>query len=237
MILNLFKLIAALSISLFVCSQDGNRQIKTSATGNDSLFAAFNHKSSDGYGWISIQLKYNKTFNYLSGTDVQQVFSHGTWEFKKDTLILSSDLDKNNLPLFLKEFKTKKKDSLYIGWVKDLNNDVVKDATFFYNDTIETCMPVFDECSFYKGTVKRIKAVFSNNASSDWIAISDTSVTYIEPILGLNFSIDKYVFLSNKKFLLTKKGLYGLNETKRKVKGKDKIIFIKDASDFYERMK
>jgi len=173
----------------------------------------------------------------LAGSDLEQSFSNGIWEFRKDTLILKSGLDKNNIPLLIREYKGEKKDSLSIAWMTNQNDEVVKDVMFFYNDSIQNCMPVFDECRFRSGTIKRIKAVFSNNLYSRWYTIKDAAVTYIEPVLPLDFSLDKYIFLKNKKFLLKKGGLYELKEVKKKIKGKYRSTLIRNTSVFYERSK
>jgi hypothetical protein len=235
--LKLLMFISILCLSLIGYSQTDKGRIKGGMSGKDTLFAVFNWKSADGYSWARIELKFNKKFNYSSGTDLQQSFSYGFWEFRKDTLFLKSDLERSNIPLLFRESRAEKRDSLYVGWVKNLNGDVVKDAALFYNDSITNCMPVFDECRFYKGTIKRLKAVFSNNLSTQWYEMNDTSATYIEPVLNLSFSLDKYVFFANKRFLLSKKGLYELDEVKRRHKGKVSTFFVKNTSFFYKRLK
>jgi hypothetical protein len=216
--------IGILSISLI-----GRSQV------NDSLFAVFNYLTPDGYGWIRIELMVNKTFVYTRGACMDHFFSNGHWKIKKDTLILNSDMQKNNIPVMIRESKAETRDSLYIGLATDLSGYLVKDAGFFYNDSIKSCMPAFDECRFYKGTVKRIKATFSNGLSSDWYTIKDPSTTYIEPVLNLNFALDRYFFLTNNKYLVQGKGLYPLYETIKKIRGKDKAVLVKDTALYFKQ--
>jgi len=204
----------------------------------DSIFASYQYRTSDGFAGTTIKLKYDKSFSYSTGTDIQQSVSSGKWKIVKDTLILRSFFKRDDIPVTIKEIKTGTKDSLVISWVKNLNNDVVKDATVFFNDdTLASCMPVFDDCKAMNGSVKKIKLTFGNNCSTRWYVLKDVTIDKIEPIVNVDFSFDSYVFLADKKYLIGKKGLYELREKVKKVNGKTKVFFIKENSFFYKRIK
>jgi hypothetical protein len=204
----------------------------------DSIFAAYQYRTSDDLAGTAIDLKYDKSFLYFTGTDVQQSFSSGNWEMVKDTLVLRSFIKKDEIPVTIKESTSAHRDSLIIEWVNNLQGDIVKGATVFINgDNSEKCMPVFDECKFAVGSVRKIRLTFGNNCSTKWHEIKNAGTNKIETIVNVNFSLDSYVFLANKKFLIRKKGLYELREVVKKIKGKEKIFLVQESSFFYKRIK
>jgi hypothetical protein len=210
---------------------------KDSIIVKDSIFAAYQYRASDGLAGATIKLKCDKSFSYSTGTDIQQSFSSGKWNIVKDTLILTSFFKRDNIPVTIKEIKTETKDSLVISWVKNLNNDVVKDATvYFNNDTLAGCMPVFDDCKVMSGSIKKIKLAFNNNCSTRWYELKDVTINKIDPIVNVDFPFDSYVFLADKKYLMGKKGLYELQEKVKNVKGTAKGFLIKEKS-FFKRIK
>jgi hypothetical protein len=156
----------------------------------------------------------------------------------KDTLVLRSFIKRDDIPVTIIESASGHKDSLIIDWVKDLQGDIVKGATVFINgDTLEKCMPVFDECRFLVGSVRRIRLTFNNNSSSKWYELKLGDANKIEVTLNVDFSLDSYVFLSNKKFLLRKKRLYDLREEVKNINGKEEVFLVQESSFFYKRIK
>lgn len=203
----------------------------------DTIFRVYHHLSPDGHAGSAIKLKNDKTFSYSTGTDVQQFTSSGKWEIKNDTLILNSFLKRDDIPFVIKESAFGSLDSLTIAWVKNLNGDVVKDATVFVNDdTSASCMPVFDNCVFPIGSVKKLRFTF-NNCSTDWYFLKNMGANKIEPVVNVDFYLDGYVFLHNQKYFMTKSGLYELKESIDRSNGQEPNSLIRDPSLFYKRIK
>ena len=187
--------------------------INSTQLDNDSIYATYQYVSSTGFFSTTISLKRNYIYSYSSGTDIGEYVSSGQWEKVKDTFVLTSFLKKNDLPMTLKESIEESSDSFNINWVRNLNGDVMKDAIAVLNDEEQdTCMPIFDECKFKKGAVKRIKFKFINNMSTQWYALKNNKSTKVEPVLDVNFRLDNYVFFDKKKYLKVKNRLYELKE-------------------------
>jgi len=242
--MKLFKTIKIVPfLGCFIISMVNREESKDNITKNlffnkDSVFASYQYRSPDGLAGTFIKLKYDKSFSYFTGTDIQQSFSSGKWEIIKDTLILNSFIKKDDIPIAMREMRVAPKDSLVVDWVKDLNGDIVKDATVFFNgDSVLSCMPVFDECKVKAGSVKKIKLAFSNNCTTKWYGLKDIASNRIEPILNIDFPLNKYVFLTNRKYLIRKSGIYELREDVRKVNGKEKAFLVREVSFFYKLMK
>jgi hypothetical protein len=78
---------------------------------------------------------------------------------------------------------------------------------------------------------------FNNNSSSKWYELKLGDANKIEVTLNVDFSLDSYVFLSNKKFLLRKKRLYDLREEVKNINGKEEVFLVQESSFFYKRIK
>ena len=202
----------------------------------DSVFARYGYLAPGGLAALFIELEDNSNFHYTSGTDIQRYFSIGKWKIIKDTLILTSSLNRGEIPVELNEQVSGASDSLRIGLVKNRFGDVITGAVIFINnDTTKSCMPAFEnECDFLKGSVDKIKISFNNNCSTKWYEIGK-SVTELYPVLSVSFSLDNYIFFSNKKFLIREEGLYELREQIKRVKGKEFVSLVRDNSYFIKR--
>lgn len=204
----------------------------------DSTYATYQYRDSDGFSGTDISLNYNKNFYYSTGTDLQQFFSKGTWFIIKDTLILRSSIQKDEIPITIKVVSEEPQDSLIIDQVKNMNQDIVKDATvYFNNDTLKRCMPVFNECTAIRHGIRKIKLTFNNNALTKWHELGNIENGKIQVIVNVDFSLDNYKFLADKKYLIKKEGLYELREEVSNINGKENILLIKESLLFYKRIK
>lgn len=241
--MTLFKTIRFVSFTGFLVIIMMNSEKKNINTisktfySRDSIFAFYQYRTLEGFAGTSIKLNQNKSFYYSTGTDIQQSFSSGMWEIVKDTLILKSFINRDDIPVTITEITTEHEDSITIGLIKNLNGDIIKDATVFINgDTTINCMPAFDDCRFIKGSIRKVKLAFNNNCSTKWYELKNESTSRIEPIVNVDSPFNSYVFLSNKKYIIKKKGLYELREKIKKVNGNEKKILVKEPF-FYKRVK
>ena len=157
----------------------------------------------------------NGNYYYAIGNDLRQDSSSGKWKLSNDTLVLTSRLNRYDIPV---TFKTEysSADSLTIGWVKDLSGNLIKGAWIHLNsEPNDSCMPVFDECIFLKGYVKRIQLSLGDNVSTRWVEWADTLASRMYPVIGVDYPLDNYIFLDKKKYLLRKEGIYELVESIR----------------------
>src|SRR6202012_6267103 len=115
------KKIVALCLSLMFgligFCQSGGNQTKFNP---DTVYATYQYRSKTGLSVTTINFRTDGTFEYLSGTDLEERFSKGIWKKIKDTFFLASFLKKNDLPIQIEEHKDSLKDSVVINWVKDL---------------------------------------------------------------------------------------------------------------------
>lgn len=204
----------------------------------DSVFASYQYRDLTGYAAASILLIDNKNFYYKDGTDLEEYFSSGMWKIKKDTLILTSHFDRNNIPVSVTEYSSDFTDSVDIKWVRNINGDIVKDATIYFNgdSSKNSCMPVFSNCKRNKGVIGKIKIVF-NNCSTSWYELKNEFASQIEPVLKLDFVLDKYVFMEEKRYLIREQGLYELQEKEIFTNGEKRIVLTKVNSRFFKKIK
>ena len=86
--------------SILMVSGKINDKLTSKAFYNkDSVFAVYEYLTSDRLAGAAITLKYDKSFSYSIGTDIQQSFSSGRWEIVKDTLILTSFTKREDIPV------------------------------------------------------------------------------------------------------------------------------------------
>lgn len=194
------------------------------AATSDSVYAEYRFISPYKNGFESIVLKKDKTYNYVLENHIQHFSSAGKWEIRKDTLVLNSAVQKNDLPIIVKE------DSIYnnaeylqIDWVKNLQGDVMHDATIFINgDTSKSCMPVFENsCKIKKGDLKSLQIQLSNNVTSQSYTLKSTNTNHLTITVYLNYSLGMYIFFSNDKFIISGKKLY---PTEQKLTDKTKVV-------------
>jgi len=122
------------------------------------LSVAGTYCKTEKFAGICLQLKIDSNYLYSQGTDIHTSTSNGIWKIKKDTLILNSSIQKNNLAISIQEITSQKSDSLvFIEIPTNLSNDLMPDATIYINDdTLKHCMPAFiNDCRFLKRAIKK----------------------------------------------------------------------------------
>ncbi|WP_028787684.1 hypothetical protein [Terrimonas ferruginea] len=209
------------TIILYSCSPKNLGKLTSSS--KDSIWGAFEAKNANGIWMEYLELRNDSSFTMRAGTDAYHIYSFGSWTYRSDTVVLNSIFDKANVPVKVYDSTdSAHSDTLIIGWVKDLNGDVLKDATVFINgDTTKGYMPVFNECRFTKRQVKTIKFAFSDY-SSNWLTL-DPKANYLLPILQTNISLDRFVFLKNSKFLFQGTKLVQLSENTKENRKWDSV--------------
>jgi hypothetical protein len=206
---------AILSFVLF-CSFTSNHKHRSipvckSIILGDSIYAKYVFVSHSDEGSITLVLKKNNTYSYTLDNHLESFFSSGNWIIRKGALILNSFIQKDNLPVTIKEKKLiSSSEFLEIDWVKNLNSDVVKDAQILINgDTSNTCMPVFkNDCRIKREGLTSILIRLSNNIISKWQNIKSTSSTNIEITVNITFPLSTYIFFNKEKFIILGEKLY-----------------------------
>jgi hypothetical protein len=188
---------------------------------------------TEEYSGICLELRADHTYLYSSGTDLHTDSSSGKWQFNKDTILLNSSIQKNDLPISIEEVISKNSESLiFIPILKNFSKDLVKDAIIYVNeDTAKYCMPVFkNDCKFVKGSVNKIRIVLSNNISSKWYSLNDSNCDTLKITVNTKNYLDNYIFMKNLKFVISPKGIIPLefiNISNQKMKYKRQNYFLK----------
>ncbi|MDF2384852.1 hypothetical protein JMG10_25490 [Nostoc ellipsosporum NOK] len=208
-------------IILYSCSTKNLGMLTSSS--KDSIWGAFEAKNANGIWLEYLELRNDSSFIMRAGTDAYHAYSLGSWAYRSDTVVLNSIFDQASVPVKVYDSADlAHSDTLTIGWVKDLNGDILKDATVFINgDTTKGYMPVFDECRFKKRQLKAIKFTFSGY-SSDWLTL-DPQGNYLLPVLQTTISLDRFVFLKDSKFLFQGTKLVQLSENTKENRAWDRV--------------
>jgi hypothetical protein len=165
-------------------------------------------QSTDGhYATINLWLSKNGSYEYQLASNLHYTFSEGSWKKLNGILMLTSNLQKNNLPINVSfrqrdstDFNVKK-----IAFIKDLNGKYIANAFVYVNDDSTACMDGDLLCRKEFDSIKRIRIEYENyGISSQWIDIPPFNgllqIT-IETTKELgNFSVfenKKYLFLGN----------------------------------------
>ena len=167
------------------------------------------------YFGTSLELKKDSSFSFSAGMHLQKYYSNGKWEKRKDTIILNSNFQKQDLPITIQEITTGNRDSLvFVDVTTNLSGDLIKDAIIYINnDTINKCMPAFEkDCKITKGILKTLKIELSNNITSKWHKITSSNCDTIKVVVLTSKLLDNYAFLQQSKLLITSTGLIPLEQ-------------------------
>jgi hypothetical protein len=226
-----FSLVSILSVTTLNYRPDLIQDGQALLAAKDSIYAYYINTAPGGLALESITFKKNHTFTYLSGNDIQQISTKGTWKKIKDTFIVNSFVQRNNLPISIREFNDAASDTLIFDWVKNPNGDIMKGASIFINgDTTKGYMPVLDECRFVKGTVKKIRLTFDNSTSSKWYYLENRNAARVAVTINVNEPLVEYIFFHQMKFLVRQDRLYRLNEIKDMENVRSSGDYIRDEN-------
>jgi len=182
-----------------VC-QDLQKLALTKEDSAKGVLFKYEYNATDSYGNISLFLNNDKTYTYRQTSFAINDTSEGKWEISKDQLILKSTLQKNNIPVQISygtngDFTG----SLNIAVVKNIAKQNLTDATVLVNnDTIE-CLPLTGQCTGSFESIKKVKVVFENGLSSEWICIKKGETKILLTVLS-EISIENYIVMDDKKF-------------------------------------
>lgn len=224
-------LIISFSGLLSACVSRNNRM--SSNTNQDTLEQKYVYYSEDSLGIISLDLGTNGSFEYHMSTDLWHKHSNGKWTIKHDTIVLNSGLQKNHLPVKIKRYrKSDLTGQIHFGWVVNQRGDILKDAQIFFNNNGGVyCMPTLEDCRVPIDSISTLKVMFSENVSSDWIAIKAKQNDSISLIVLADDYLSNYLFFEDDKYVIAGDTLYHLIADMHQPE-KNNTTFSQDRSHF-----
>ncbi len=164
------------------------------------------------YAWLEIELFKNHTFHYKGGDDLTgNKFSEGEWVKKKDTIILNSSLDSENVPVTIKYIRsgTGAGRRSKIMPIKNLNDSLLVLTGVLINSEASFCMPHLDTClgvAFKK--IDSIKVCFfETGLNSKWVRVTEENYDQLQIVADINFDPLEYRPIYNEKYIIAGKYL------------------------------
>lgn len=175
----LFLIVAAIFIALFSYSQNWTKQ--PSKAKQDSIFAVYAWEAHDQYHAAGGEITLTKKgrFQYRSFRPLSyQEHAEGTYRMKKDTIILTSDLQSDNLKVAITYLDGVGNDTLYSRLLHPLkkDGDTLYNTYYFLNN--DTSLNGHYDPSFASNiapltSVKNLKVMFyDTNWGSAWIPVT-----------------------------------------------------------------
>jgi hypothetical protein len=175
-----------------------------------AIIGNYQYLSSDKLSGQSLELGSDHTFKFYSGGDLSTYHSDGKWILKKDTLILVSTIQKDDIPVQVKEEVIDSiKDYIVFNWVNNADNDAMIATLSFNGDTSSICDPLIDyNCKMKIGSVDSILLKLGNNAVSKWYKVRNRNLNKIKITVPVHDVLAKYLFLEGERFLFRNGNLY-----------------------------
>lgn len=198
--MRIFVLVILLFSFLSGVCQDLQKLELTKEDSAQGVLFKYEYEAQGSYGAISLTLKKNNTYTYRQASFAINDTSEGKWEISKNHLILKSSLQKNNIPVQISygtdgDFA----DSSNIAVVKNIAKQPLTDATVLVNNDSIECLPLTGQCTGSFESIKKVKVVFENGLSSEWICVKKGETKILLTVLS-EMPIENYVVMNNKKF-------------------------------------
>ncbi len=200
-------LLSSVCISSLSCAQSLRSEKASKIIGN------YSYTATDSLSGIRLELNSDGHFKYSVGSDMQVMHSYGNWVLQKDTLTLNSSIDKEKIPVSIKEeIVDSLKEYIQIALVSNLDGEIMEDATLnFNNDTTTECIPLFGAgCNRKIGSVDNLCIRLNNGISSKWIRLKSKKANLLKITVDVHGMLGSYLFLVNQKYLYKNGNLYVL---------------------------
>jgi hypothetical protein len=166
------------------------------------VFLKFNYSDKDGYAVVSLILKRDSSFSYSANTCLAHEISEGKWKMSKDLLILESTFQMDNIPAVLSYGENRTfVDSFDIAVVENSKHELLTDAFVLVNNDTIKCLPMIGKCNRLLEKIDRVKIVFENGMSSEWISVKFNERKIALTVLT-DTSIRNYVVMNKRRFKL-----------------------------------
>jgi hypothetical protein len=177
---------------------------------NKSAKYHYQWESTDGHvAIIDLFLFGDQTYKYSISSNVYNAFSSGHWKIFKDTMTLTSNLQKDNLPIKVlyrqrdsNDFNVRK-----IAFLKDLNGTLVNYAFIYINNDSTSCDYGDLLCIGNYNSIDSIRVRLENHGIySPWVRIKPFN-DLIQVIIQTTQNLRNYIVFDEEKYLIQKNKL------------------------------
>lgn len=195
-----FTLLASLASN----SQNLIKKNLTASDRNAKVTAIYEHNANDHYASIKLFLYKDGTYKYTLSTFNSDVFSKGKWKKKLDTLVLSNNISKSNLPVKLtySTDSTNLINGFKIGIVTNLKGDKMPDGLVAINDDSIMCAPSYGICDYSYTRIDSIRVIFENGLSSKWLTVADKEYRQITPVVQIDYLVSSLMVFDERKYFI-----------------------------------
>ena len=200
--------------NLSVHGQDLKR-VSLSKKEISSVKAHYQWESTDGHFAIEdLWLLKNGTYEYKITSNLNNAFSDGVWNQSEDILTLTSELQKDNLPIKVSfhpkgnsDFDVKR-----IAFLRDLNDSVVWNAFVYINNDSTSCMDGDLTCRGEYTVINRIRVQYENyGISSQWVNIKPFE-GLLQVTIQSRKDLRNFIVFASKKYRLVNNRLKLISE-------------------------
>lgn len=172
---------------LFACFLLGGCFYSRGQTKVARIWGSYYYSATDSLSGIKLDLNKNGTFFYTAGGDIESMHSLGKWILRKDTLVLNSSIDRNAIPISVKEQKADTlKDRMVISLQNSIDGEVVEAIIRLNSDTTTECIPLFGTgCDHKLGAIKNFRVDFNNGTYSKWYEVKNKMANLIKIIVNI----------------------------------------------------
>ncbi|MFX1706515.1 hypothetical protein PV783_21280 [Chitinophaga sp. CC14] len=176
----------------------------------NGVFLKFNFSAKNSHSVISLILKKDSTFSYHANTFATHELSDGKWKMHKGILILESTFQMDNIPAEVSYGGNRRfVDSCDIAVVENIKHELLTDAFVIVNNDTIKCLPMIGKCNSLVEKIDKVKIIFENGMSSEWIPVKFNEKKIALTVLT-DIPIRNYVVMSKRKFKLVGKHLMQL---------------------------
>lgn len=190
-----------------------NSSFKTKAKKKD-IVGEYQFNSDSWIANVRLILKADGTFFYNSGGDLMTYNSNGNWTIKEDTIVLNSNLRKNEIPIKVVESRIDTNEN-FIHWslVKNTKGDALTATIALNCDSNNTCEPLmYTNCKSDIGTIDSFYILFDNSKSVTYY-IKNKKSNKIDITTLIDHTLWQYQFLVNEQFIMKNKKLYRVSQS------------------------
>lgn len=150
-----------------------------------------------------LNLKNDGSYLYRTGGDIETNHSYGRWTLNGDTLLLTSSINRNNIPVIVNKKNVDTiKENIVMRQVPNLDNEIMDAAFMFNGDTSNLCIPFWETgCNQKIGSVDSFRIGFGNKTYTSWIKLKDKRTNLIEVTAQVHDVLALYLFFDKEKFL------------------------------------
>lgn len=187
----------------------------TKVDSRNGIIHKYEFDCPDSYCEIRLVLFKDYTYTYSLKTFNRDVFSNGKWSRKKDTLIIKSFIQKDNVPVKLtySNDTAGRINSFKVAIVRNKKGQLMTDGLVKINCDSILCLPMMGGCIGRYESIDSLKIVFENGMSSKWLKIGAKDFNKVTPIVQTDFLISSYDPLNRRyKILKSSISIIDINE-------------------------